>query len=246
MASVKELTKQAGMVFEGAIRRMDEGSAGEGRKTAVVEVVKILKGPSVFSKFAGREVNVQLHRSGELRPNFRAVFFTAGVSFGQSLVLREVGQPEEGRQGVEREVQEAVQESDDDKLLSRLNQAELVVAGTCVEVRPFEDKNSKKPVSEHDPDWWVCVIEVSSMEKGKGKTEKGKTVTEVATLFAHSTDIVWYRSPKFHKGVAGVWLLHRRDHLGKPVPGLVTDHPLDFHPLTRLDHVRALLKREPE
>ena len=249
MASIKDLTKQAGMVFEGAVRRMDETasvSGNEGRKTAVVEVVKILKGPPVLARYTGREVSVQLHRPVELRPNFRAVFFTTGVSFGEGLILRELGQEEE-RPGLEREVEEAVQQSNDDKIFNRLSQAELVVAGTCIETRPFEDaKSAKKPVSEHDPEWWVCVIEVSSIEKGKGKTEKGKAVTEIVTLFAHSTDIVWYRSPKFHKGVSGIWLLHRRDHLGKPVPALVTDHPLDFHPLTQLDHVRALLKREPE
>jgi hypothetical protein len=64
-------------------------------------------------------------------------------------------------------------------------------------------------------------------------------------LFARSMDIAWYGAPKVKAGDRGVWLLHRRDTRGKPVPDLAIVHPLDFQPAPELENVRALLRNSP-
>jgi hypothetical protein len=248
-ASVQELTNQSGFVFEGAVRRVGAvATVGlqATRDMAVVQVTKILKGPPALARFTGREITVQLHEHETVHEGLRAVFFTTGLHFGEGLAVREVGR-HDIEPALERQVDEAMQRASDEQLLQRLTQAEIVVSGVAIDTHPFEPATAaKRRVSEHDPHWWECAIEVDTVEKGKVKpVEKGKTAPrEVVTLFASSTDVAWYRAPKFEKGSVGVWLLHRIELRGEPVPGLATAHALDFQPLSQLERIRALLRRE--
>lgn len=129
----------------------------------------------------------------------------------------------------------APQSAADSDLAQRLAQAEIVISGMVLATTRFA---SQRPglISEHDPDWWQATIEVESVEKGKVTTKT------VPVLFANSTDIAWYRSPKIKKGERGVWLLHNRDTFGRAVPGLAVVQPADKQPITELAKVRALLK----
>ena len=118
------------------------------------------------------------------------------------------------------------------------------MSGVSIRVEKNErTEETRRPVSELDHVWWVCVIRVLEVLKGTVTGRKRGGAAEVVTLFAHSTDIVWYQSPKFSERYEGVWLLHRTDSRGNPVPDLVSDNPLDFHRLSELDRIRALLER---
>jgi hypothetical protein len=250
-ALIHELTNEASFIFEGTLRQIGavtSASLPAGPDMAVVHVGKILKGPHVLAGFSGQEITIQLRHPGSAQHGRQATFFTTGLHFGGGLAVREVGQLDRTGAEVEAEVKEAMAHAYDDALRARLEAAELVVAGTAVRVGPLRtDDATSRQVSEHDPDWWECEIKVSDVEKGKlPAAGRGRAAgSEVVTLFAHSTDIVWYQSPKFNEGEEGIWLLHRTDFRGAPVPGLVTDHPLDFHPLSRIERIRALLGRTP-
>lgn len=247
--SVKELTDQSSFIFEGVVRRLGAVTTSGIRPTpemAVVQVTKILKGPPALSGYGGREITVLLHEHESVTTGLRAVFFTNGLYFGDGLAVREVGRLDARGEALEREVHHAMERASEEQLLDRLERAELVVSGTAVETRPHEPAaRANRPVSEHDPDWWECVIKVETVEKGEHKTKKKGDAPprEVITLFAHSTDIAWYRSPKFEKGSTGIWLMQRIELRGEPVPELVTAHVLDFQPISQLERIRALLKR---
>jgi hypothetical protein len=92
-------------------------------------------------------------------------------------------------------------------------------------------------LSEHDPDWWSTTITIDAVEKGD---HAGKTVQIV---YANSQDIAWHKAPKIKAGDHGVFLLHNRDHRGKPVPALAVTHPLDFHPTADAPRILGLLKK---
>ena len=125
----------------------------------------------------------------------------------------------------------------DAQVRARLALAEVVVSGVvsaAAQVAP-----PRPPfISQHDPDWWRATIDVASVEKGRVAS---KTVT---ALFANSTDVAWFRSPKLHIGDHRVLLLQRADPFGKPLQELAVVDPLDVLPLTGLDRVRTLLKAE--
>jgi len=246
--TVEDLTNQSSFVFEGAIRRMGAVTTSGIQATpemAVVHIGKILKGPPMLSGFRGREITVHLHQHQTVHEGLRAVFFTNGMHFGDGLVVREVGR-KDGGPSLERDVQNAMEHGRDEQLLERLDKAELVVSGVAIETRPYEPpKRARNQGSEHDPEWWECVIRVETIEKGEVKTkEKAKAqIREVVTLFAHSMDIMWYQSPKFEEGSTGIWLMHRFELRGEPVPEPVTAHVLDFQPIAQLERIRALIKR---
>jgi hypothetical protein len=244
-ASTEELTRQAGFIFEGAVRRtgaVTSSSFEATPATAVVQVEKVLKGPEVLAPFAGREITVVLAEHERVTAGTRAVFFTQGLHYGEGLVVREVGRHEAAAAEVEGAVREAMEHAIDEEILDRMRRARLIVAGAVTHVAPSEHR--ARVGTEHDPDWWECTIEVESVLKGKLEAEKGKKGKEhVKAFFAHSQDVMWYRSPKFEVGDAGVFFLHEADFRGRPTPGPATINPLDFQPLSALEHIRALLRR---
>jgi hypothetical protein len=186
-----------------------------------------------------------MHQSGTSHHGRDFTFFTNGLHYGDGLVVREVGRIDVCGPEVSREVHEAEEEKRDEMLMHRLRDAEIVVTGVAVRTAPYEPTDTKPgPISEHNPLWWECVIRVRNVEKGKIETTgRGRQPAEIVTLFASSMDILWYQSPKFSEDTEGTWLLHRTDYRGNPVPALVSDHPLDFQPLSEHPRIRALLDR---
>jgi hypothetical protein len=196
----------------------------------------------VLSRFAGKEITVILGEREGTSPRTRAVFFTNAFHYGEGLAVREVGCLDATGAEVEREVLEAMKHSDDDSLLKQLLDARLVVSGSVTKVAPYERR--ERVGSEHDPEWWECIIEVEAIEKGSVKQEKNKTGrTHITAFFAHSTDVAWYKSPKLEVGDKGVFILHEGEVRSRQTPGPAIVHPLDFRPISDVEHVRALIKR---
>jgi hypothetical protein len=245
VASVQELTKQSGFIFEGTVGRISAVTTPgieATPATVVVHVDKVLKGPDVLSGFAGREITIVLGEHESVSPGTRAVFFTNGLHYGEGLVVREVGRLHATGAQVEREVREAMKQVDDEDLLQRLRDARLVVSGVVINVRPHD--RLLLVGTEHDPEWWKCVIDVEAIEKGTVKSEKGKSgKTLLTAFFAHSADVAWYRSPKLEVGDQGVFILHEAEFRTGPTPGPAIIHPLDFRPMSTVEQIRALIKR---
>lgn len=245
VGSVPDLTKQSGFVFEGTVRRTDAVTSSgieATLPTLVVHVDKVLKGPDVLSRFAGREITVTLGEHDRVAPGTRAVFFTNGLHYGEGLAVRAAGRVDATGPEVEREVHEAMEQANNEELLQHLRDARLVVSGIVIRVAPYE--GGERVASEHDPEWWECVIDVESVEKGTVKPEKGKPgKTHITAFFAHSTDVAWYRSPKFKEGDRGIFILHEGEFRKRRFPGLAIIHPPDFRPMPDLEHIRALVKR---
>lgn len=245
--SIRELARDASFIFEGTLRRTG-AVTGTGLTPAddmaVVHVERIVKGPSALAGFTGQEITVELREPGSSHHGRHFTFFTTGLRYGDGLAVREVGRVDASGHEVDIEVREAEDEARNEALLQRLRDAEIVVTGEAVRTARYVPKEgTPQPVSEHSPDWWECAIKVRDVEKGDVKPGRGRAAQRIVTLFAGSSDIVWYQSPKFAEGDEGTWLLHRTDFRGNPVPALVSDHPLDFQPLSEYPRVRELLDR---
>ena len=120
----------------------------------------------------------------------------------------------------------------------RLALADTVVSGV-VSATTQAAPPSPPFVSEHGPDWWRATVDVETVAKGQVSS---KIIT---VLFAHSTDVAWFRSPKLKIGDRRVLLLPRTDPFGKPLAELAVVDPLDVQPIAALDRVRALLHDGP-
>jgi len=214
--------------------------------TGVFQIDEIFHGPPVLNSFAGKEITV-LFSDSEAAPRTgqSLVLFATSWLYGEGLAVLEVGRMDhsgERREAMRTDIHEAFERREDELLLARINLADLIVVGKVIKTAPAPDEIRRRmPITEHTPDWWSAEIEISSIERG---SHQGK---RIHIWFPNSEDAAWHESAKFKPGQEGIWLLQRdQQERGWPImriPGVSALHPLDFHPLDRLDRIRRLLPK---
>jgi hypothetical protein len=208
----------------------------------VVRVDGILRAPETLTDFAGREITVRLERPGGVKPGDKQVFFSNGWLYGASLAVQEVGHLAPWSDDVaalRAAIDRAAAQQSERALAARLDDSTMVVSGRVLAVRPAPADPQRRP-SEHDPQWQLADVEVSSMEKGNAP------LRQVTFCFPGSTDELWSESPKFRPGQTGVWLLREADRAkGRPLPpglNLGVWDPRDYHAPERLEAIRAQIR----
>ncbi len=172
--------------------------------TAVIKIDKMYAGSELAGDQAGRNATVILSKPGGLAVGTQALFFGNPRFIGKTLTIADEGEvpAEQGvAAGPSRGLEEGLQARRDAPLRARLATAAVVFRGTVENVRPLPAAARRgKPGlrDEHDPDWQVATVRVTSAIKG---TQNGAAV---AVVFAASQDIVWFRSPKLHLGDAAL------------------------------------------
>lgn len=237
--TVEDLTRQATLVFKGTVektRASNMPAVKASDATAIVRVDQLIDSPGAPPGLTGKQITVQMLEPGSVKPGTQAIFFTKGWLLGKSMAVIEVGQlpATESTGGLSEKVKSVRQQISDEALQNQMATAEAVVAGRVTAVRPSEIPHLD---TEHDPDWYVAMIQLESVIKGQLKDR------EVAVLFPHSDDVAWHNSPKFKEGQQGIWLLHRNQ---ARLPGIENQltalRPLDFHPREELSRVERLAK----
>jgi hypothetical protein len=237
---IRRLVDAAGFIFRGSIHHHSKEKAlaipPEAGETVAVRIEHVLRSTPVLRSLAGAEATVITRHASALRELRSPILFSECISLGQQLLLREIGHVETSDE-TSRQVAESIREADERPLRERIRGADLIVTGEVVASEPTE---SARP-SEHDPLWWVAQVTVKSVVKGR------KPAGRVDVLFASSTDMAWFKSPKLHRGTSGIFLLRhvRGDEVPKEVPPTAyqaTD-PLDLLPLERLAEVERVIGR---
>jgi hypothetical protein len=232
-------------VFRGTVLKAggttmpDSIPASEG--TAVVKVDEVLVAPDTLGDFAGREVTVLLLKPRSVKAGESAVFYTNGAVYGRSLAVREVGRTKaEGSDfmALRERLSEAKQRASDLALAERLEQAEVVVSGTVTVVRTPRAEPRQTHISEHEPEWREAVVRVDSVLKGASVQQR-----EVIVLYPTSTDIMWYRAPRFVKGQQGIFILRKQVKPELRLNGFTALDPLDFQPAQQLERIKRLSAR---
>src|SRR4051794_34294347 len=220
----QEEQEQADFVFKGTVEQLGASAMAEveaSDSTAVVVVDEVVHAPDQFRDLQGQKVTVQLAEAGSVSEGDRAVFFTVGWLFGESIAVREL-EHRPADEGSERAAAiTGSAEHGSDRLKERLDTADVVVAGRVTIVRPPEQSVAAAlgaeapsgPVTEHDPQWWEAVVHVDQVLKGPESAVAAATPEPVTVLFPGSSDIAWYDAPKFRPGQEGVFFLH-----GEQVP----------------------------
>ena len=233
---LSRLVDEAGFIFLGRVlhaQTSDERLGAARDKAVVVRIERVLHGTDVLRGLAGIDSFVVSERRSELTEQRSFIFLTRCVVLGNHVVLRELGRVEASPES-DREVLRLIRQMSEKPLRERIAGADLIVTGRVQHAAPVDP--DAQPKSEHDPMWWIARVAVLSVLKG------GKPGKEVEVLFADSTDIAWYRSPKLHEGATGVLLLRHVKAKDAP-PSVaraiyqVTD-PLDVLPLERQDDVQ--------
>lgn len=241
---VQEHVRNSQFVVAGALERLGASNVSvveDSPNLGIFKIDEILHGPAVLSGFAGKSITVLLADVATARVGEPLILFAQSWLYGESLAVVEVARIEDKeRKAMKDEIAEAHERLADERLLRRIELAELIVVGKVAAIAPFPG-NDSLPITEHAPLYQVATIEIESVEKGSHEGRK------LSVLFPSSTDAAWHDSPKFSLGQDGVWLIQRdQQERGWPklrVPGLTALDPLDFHPKSRAAHIRALIKR---
>jgi hypothetical protein len=204
--------------------------------TIVVKVTELFRAPHVLHLLGGQTITVLTAGTDDLEVGQELVFAGRGALYGQSLAVveqkRVVGPVDSG--DLARRVRGEVEAARDRALLERIARASVIVAGTV----SASEALPRDPLTEgeHAPQWAEATIEVDFVAKGIPGTRR------VAVLYARSSDIRWYRSPKLEVGQEGVWLLSDEPIAGLGRTGLTALSPLDFHTLGALNQIEALAR----
>jgi hypothetical protein len=273
--------QKATFIFKGTVKQVRAATLRHiavDERTLIVTVDQVIEAPPALAGFSGHEITVQTGSGARPRAGNELIFHTNGWIFGESVAVQSIrqepvnkthtalvsrgGDPVEHKRARDRR--------------ERFDLANLVVSGTVTAVRlPPEmvagtrrtsragallEPAAVGPVSEHDPHWREAVIAVDDVHKGRDAKR------DIVIRFPASTDVRWYRAPKFQAGQKGFFMLHdtlvttraRRAGGGKRAlaPGApeaeATEHvytalsPMDFQPYQDQAGIRAILETRPE
>jgi hypothetical protein len=248
-------------VFEGTVQQAKgapvPGMPGAG--AAVVRVDRIVQGPQGLRAFEGRDVLVVPGKGERMRPGERAVFYTNGASLGETLAVASIGHLPQRMAAATRALARPSAALERRDLRDRIDAADMVVVGRVSSVRvPSEAPGPRaraaglaaappRRISEHDPEWREAVIAVDRVEMGERRRK------QVVVKFPASTDVRWFKAPKFTPGQEGVFILHRPPGAipaaarARATPAAAPDayvalHPADVQPAEREDEITALVE----
>jgi len=254
-------------------------------RTAIVRVDDIIQAPAPFAALAGQDITVQVGGRKKFSNGTSAIFFANGWRIGDGVAVRAVEFLPAGDEpprmkaaaalpstsaphGLTPLRAEAARRLANQELEQHVADADMVVTGRVTEVRSAATPDSEPSIrarrvaanekeavprpqrfSEHDPLWHEAVVDVQAVEKGPA------TAKQVVVRFPSSTDVRWYKSPKFTPGQEGVFILRKAEQPSPTVRSAKAfaatadqaevysvEHSTDFQPMHRAEHVRMFIK----
>jgi hypothetical protein len=246
-STVEGLIRQSTYIFKGQVEKLHASNLKilpATDRTALVRVQQGLYAPRSMGDFTGQVITIELAEPGGLKAGERAIFFTNGWLYGESLAVKEVGHSSaESKEVSAKAIEEVQRRIEDEKIQTRIRLAAAVIVGKVATTKPFKGQGKMGPPSEHDPDWQVAEIELESILKGTPPK------TRVAVLYPNSKDVMWFSAPRFQQGQQGVWILQAakdEEEAEKVIPDLggpayVALDPLDFRPTSEAARIRRLI-----
>jgi len=226
-------SSQPTFVFKGTVQELKSATMTEvpvSARTIVASVDQVLEAPKNLAKLGGHRVTVELSGKQKARVGQEMIFYTQGWIFGHGV---------------------AVQSLNEEPIMQSKAHAALLLAEAIKQSKTGTAPS--RPVSEHSPHWREAVIEIDEVHKGK------HTKKNVVIRFPASTDVRWYKAPKFEAGHQGYFMLRKtpmakgtapRGAKGKAAkPETVEEvytalHPLDFQPYSQQGGVRQIIESQ--
>ena len=232
--SAEELSRLANFVFKGTVLKLKAATMAAvpvTDKCVVVRVEEIIEAPDAMTDFAGREITVELGGGKKIKKGEQAIFYSNGWIFGEGLAVRSLyhrparagfaamgvapGNPVENLANKNARIRfeqsrtvctgrvTSVRLPPAQMTALRASSAAIMGAESATDTSVVEPYFT--PVSEHDPIIQEAVVEVDTVLKGE------RVAKEVTVRFPNSTDVQWYKAPKFRAGQQGFFMLHKEE-----------------------------------
>jgi hypothetical protein len=235
----------SGMVFRGTVTALHEvtpGIAGtfDLTHTLIAHVDTMVWQAGTVLELTGQDVTVLMLSVPTMPVGYQGYFFATGLAYGQTVALGEIAHVDPGvYPTLESDVPGIVKLLAAEKLSARMSTAASVMVGTVSAITPIPGNLG----SEHDPVWADATLTADCVMEG------ARPATTHA-VFATSTDIAWFQSPKLTVGQQGVFLLQAAPlppgdgGIPAGIPYTLTD-PLDVHPLAERGQLGTLVLCPP-
>jgi hypothetical protein len=202
------LAKRSAIVVQGRVTKVtasEEPLLSPTNATVVIKIERMYAGSEFAGDQTGHTATVILSRPDEMRVGTKAIFFGNPRFIGKTITIADIGETAAVTGALPESLARGLQARRDAPIRARLALAEMVFRGTVENVRPLESSEGKprKSNSEHDPEWHLAMVRVTSGLRG---VEKGRVVPVV---FPASRDIIWFNSPKLRVGEDAVVIGHR-------------------------------------
>jgi len=202
------LTARSAIVVLGTVVRVnasEEPLLAPASSTVVIKIAKMYAGSEFAGDQAGHTATVILSKPESVKVGASLLFFGNPRFIGKTLTIADEGELAPPR--TEAALLQGIQSRRDAPIRARLALAGMVFRGKVESVRPLEgpDGNEKNPRlrDEHDPDWHMAMVHVTSAMRG---TQNNAVVPVV---FPASGDILWINVAKLHPGEEVLVLGHR-------------------------------------
>jgi hypothetical protein len=236
---VRTFAKASVFTFEGTVKALNKSNVPNIRgadKAFIVSIDNVkaqtTTASKAFGSWVGKEVTVvpmsySVIAIG-LKVGDRATFYTKPIRYADNVAVSAIGIRKASKltgSHFTALMTAAAEEKADELLKKDISTANAVVTGKVSDVRGLTEpkqaalnkaeKGGAVPrVSEHDPEWKEAVITVQAVGKGEPQNE-------IVVLFPSSDDRMWEGAPKFQKGDAGTWILHKNQIKDKRVADIL-------------------------
>ena len=255
--------KEAPFVFQGTVKAIGASNLqgvepDENMITMIVD--EVIMAPRELGDLRGKVVTVYVQSINGLKKGDRITLFARSWHYGKNIGVIEVARTSLNVERIRKAaIYERISELDE-KLKDRIHSSRLIISGKVISTYRSDetpdllsDKKHPLGTKEDDVEWWKAEIWVKSVEKGKPPPD-------LAIFFPTGGDKKWEQFPKFYTGQDGVWLLIRVSDLEREGVAadrskardrdtkdendgkqLIAADPLDFHSLSSLPRIQALL-----
>src|ERR1041385_1871315 len=277
MPSKSDSSTDVTFLFKGTIREVKAATMAQvpvDKNTVVAMVDQVLEAPTNLAKMGGHRVTVRLSGRTKVAVGDELIIHAHGWIFGGSVAVQSIKEERvretRAHAALLSRGGDPVAHRQNRRVKHRFNTADVVVSGRVTMVRiPPEATSAKRaaskasaarstpepvrPISEHTPHWREAHVEIDDVHKGEHNS------STAVIRFPASTDVRWYKAPKFEPGHQGFFMLRkhaasktpaskgRRRAAKKKASESTTDHftalhPADFQPYTQPGGVRRIIE----
>jgi hypothetical protein len=281
MPSNSDPSIDATFLFKGTIRELKSATMSNvpvDKSTVVAMVDQVLEAPATLAKMGGHRVTVKLSGRTKVAIGDELIFHTNGWIFGPSVAVQSLKEEPiretRAHSALLSRGGDPVAHRQNRRVKHRFSGADIVVSGrvTMVRIPPGATSATRAaskaksvtstpepmgPISEHTPHWREAHIEIDDVHKGE---HRSKTVV---IRFPASTDVRWYKAPKFEPGHQGFFMLrkHKLPESDAPRPAarsraakktaaapavFTALHPADFQPYIQPGGIWRILESKDE
>jgi hypothetical protein len=281
MPSNSDSSTDITFLFKGTIREVKATTMTDvpiDNNTVVAMVDQVLEAPANLAKMGGHRVTVRLSGRTKVAVGDELIFHAHGWIFGASVAVISIKEERvkdtRSHAALLSRGGDPVAHRQNRRVKHRFNNADVVVSGRVTMIRiPPEATSARRaatnadsasstpepigPISEHTPHWREAHLEIDDVHKGEHSS------STAVIRFPASTDVRWYKAPKFEPGHQGFFMLRKHTSSNAPASKgqrpaakkkasdattshFTALHPADFQPYTQPGGVRRIIESANE